>query len=440
MKKTGISKKLLSILLAVALAMSLAPAAAFASAAAPGEKALLDGDVVDPDPDSDLPYEIIFDESEKNIDLFYYYVYYFPSEYSQNDKVTIRDTATGEEVEYTYKFNDFYDSDWKTMKEHGYAMSYLWAGNYTLDMLTDDNGGKYDFFYFLYEVNEDGQPVDKDGTPLDNPRDPNVSLLGLSDVYTVQSITDKIEKTVSGVSYMVFADRADHAEAILSDPGKVPKKLTIPAKITIGGKSYPVTLIDYTCFSGAAQMTSVTIPNTMTVIRDSAFANTGLKKVSIPSSVEDIGETAFGYVITQDAETMDYDVKKVPGFTIYAKSASVGAQYAHDNGFRLITEVTAKKMRASLKAKALKKRKVRLTWKKQPYATGYQIYKANKKKGKFKRVATIKSAATTKWTSKSCSKKLKGKRLYYKIRPYTVIDGKTYYGKWSAVKRVRIRK
>lgn len=79
------------------------------------------------------------------------------------------------------------------------------------------------------------------------------------------------------------------------------------------------------------------------------------------------------------------------------------------------------------KAKAGKK-KVSLTLKKVKGATGYRIkYSANKKLKKAKIIKAKKVNVVVK-------KLKKGKKYYFKAQAYTVVKGKTYYGKWSSVK------
>ena len=66
--------------------------------------------------------------------------------------------------------------------------------------------------------------------------------------------------------------------------------VTIPSRL--GGQ--PVISIGSGAFSGYSNMTSVTIPNSVTEIEDSAFDGcSGLKSVTIPSSVTDISGSAF---------------------------------------------------------------------------------------------------------------------------------------------------
>lgn len=67
--------------------------------------------------------------------------------------------------------------------------------------------------------------------------------------------------------------------------------------------------------------------------------------------------------------------------------------------------------------------------------TGYQISRSVKKTAGYKKVG---KTAKTKWTS---SKIKKGKKTYYyKVRGYKVIEGKTYYTKWSKPVKLSIKK
>lgn len=71
---------------------------------------------------------------------------------------------------------------------------------------------------------------------------------------------------------------------------------------------------------------------------------------------------------------------------------------------------------------------------------GYQvkIYKTKKNAQKNKKAIAKKSSTKVKFTVKS--KKLKNKKkLYVRARAYVKINGKKYYGKWSKVKKVKIK-
>ena len=81
-----------------------------------------------------------------------------------------------------------------------------------------------------------------------------------------------------------------------------------------------------------------------------------------------------------------------------------------------------------------KKKSITLTFKKVKNATGYQYsYATNKKFKKAKSKTTKKLSVTI--------KKLKKKKTYYvRVRAYSVANGKKKYGKWSKIKKVKIKK
>ena len=84
--------------------------------------------------------------------------------------------------------------------------------------------------------------------------------------------------------------------------------------------------------------------------------------------------------------------------------------------------------------KNTKGKKIILKWKKVAGAKGYQLQYAASKKFKAKKT---KSTTKTKYTVK----KLKKKKTYYmRVRAYTLSNGKKVYGKWSAIKKVKVRK
>lgn len=70
--------------------------------------------------------------------------------------------------------------------------------------------------------------------------------------------------------------------------------LTIPESVTYNGTTYAVTSIDGGAFYGCNGLTSVTIPNSVTIIWPLAFYGcSGLISVTIPNSVMEVGYDAF---------------------------------------------------------------------------------------------------------------------------------------------------
>lgn len=90
--------------------------------------------------------------------------------------------------------------------------------------------------------------------------------------------------------------------------------------------------------------------------------------------------------------------------------------------------------KATVKAKAAKKSAtLTLSYKGMYEIDGYQIYKSAKKTTGFKKAATTSNA---KYTLKNLKSK---KTSYVKVRTYKVYNGKTYYGKWSKVVKVKAK-
>ncbi|MBQ2678228.1 MAG: hypothetical protein IJF96_04935 [Firmicutes bacterium] len=73
------------------------------------------------------------------------------------------------------------------------------------------------------------------------------------------------------------------------------------------------------------------------------------------------------------------------------------------------------------------KRSIRIRWAKRTGIKGYQI-RMKRAGGKYKIIKTIKNAKTTTFVKKKLKK---GKKYYFMVRTYKVVNGKTYYSKWS---------
>ncbi len=73
---------------------------------------------------------------------------------------------------------------------------------------------------------------------------------------------------------------------------------------------------------------------------------------------------------------------------------------------------------------------VTLKWEKISGASGYEIFRSTKgKAGTFDQVQTVTKGSSTKWTDKNLSKK----NYYYKVRAFSIMDGKKVYGAFSKV-------
>ena len=115
--------------------------------------------------------------------------------------------------------------------------------------------------------------------------------------------------------------------------------------------------------------------------------------------------------------------KTIEGFEVYGEFSEV--------------KTCAPKQTASAVAKAKKGKKIKVSWKKVSAANGYEVYRATKENGKYKKVKTVTKKKTVSFTDKSLKK---GKTYYYKIRAYRMIKGKKVYGPYSDIVSAKAKK
>ena len=83
-----------------------------------------------------------------------------------------------------------------------------------------------------------------------------------------------------------------------------------------------------------------------------------------------------------------------------------------------------------------KGRTITLKWNRVKGASGYKIYRATKKNGKYRLIKTITKGKTVTYKNKKLKKKT---RYYYKMRAYKIVSGKKYFSNYSAVKYKKTR-
>ena len=360
----------------------------------------------------------------------------YPTDLIYEQTITVVDDK-GVSRDFKYRLTDLYDKDWNMMVEYGFYIysSAIWEEGFEPNADAENNIGKVKSFrMFIYKTDNEGNPLDKDGNEVTIDR---AEILAATDPIRVKIFQHNPTITEKGINYTILMTSIKdgvnvYVDDSKTDPKSIKGKVTIPKEVTIKGKKYPVRVIGAPGLANCKNMTEVVLPDTITTIGIGSFVNTGLKRITIPDSVKSI----IGDSIGTYQKTADSELTTVKGFVIYAKNNPVAEDYAYSMGIKYIDGKRAKAFKTSMKAKRAKGRKAKLTWVKNKYVTGYQIYKANKKKGKYTKAATIKKPGTVKWTSK---KMKKGKRVYFKMRTYTKIGNKTFLGKWSQIKSVKIK-
>lgn len=156
---------------------------------------------------------------------------------------------------------------------------------------------------------------------------------------------------------------------------------------------------------------------------------------------------ADGYTVYRyNSKSKKYKpVKHTTARSYVGKNLKTGKTYAYKvrayrlvNGQKVYGSYSAKKSirpvpsKPALKVKA-GKRKAAAKWSKVSGADKYVLYRSTSKNGKY-----IKASITVKNKYTDTGLK-KGKRYYYKVRAYKVVDGKKVYGKTSQLKTVKVK-
>ncbi len=96
--------------------------------------------------------------------------------------------------------------------------------------------------------------------------------------------------------YRITATELEVANKVFSDQNRTAYtgSVTIPSTVTYNGKTFNVTSIGEYAFRDCSQLTSVTIPSSVTVIKGHAFYNCSqIASITLPTGVASIGEGAF---------------------------------------------------------------------------------------------------------------------------------------------------
>ena len=81
-------------------------------------------------------------------------------------------------------------------------------------------------------------------------------------------------------------------------------------------------------------------------------------------------------------------------------------------------------------------KKATLKWSKQTGATGYVVYMATSKTGKYSRIAVLKGNSAVSFTKTGLTK---GRTYYFKVAAYKTVGSSNLYGSFSSVKAVKVK-
>ena len=103
-------------------------------------------------------------------------------------------------------------------------------------------------------------------------------------------------------------------EAIIADKNSYSGSLVIPEKLYSRWGTFTITGIYASAFENCDDLTSVTIPNSITSIGNFAFSScSGLTSITIPNSVKSIGDNAFSSCTGLTSITIPNSVTSIGG-------------------------------------------------------------------------------------------------------------------------------
>mgnify|MGYP000011276057 FL=1 len=140
--------------------------------------------------------------------------------------------------------------------------------------------------------------------------------------------------------------------------------------------------------------------------------------------IKTVGKNASSY----NAKKLKAGTKYTYSVYAYKKSGNSKIKGKEKSKAFVTKPSKVKSVKTTAKSKACK-----ISWKKVAGASGYQVYMATSKKGKYKKIGDTKKLNLTKKSLK------KGKTYYFKVRAYKTLNKKKTYGAYSVKVKAKIK-
>ena len=165
----------------------------------------------------------------------------------------------------------------------------------------------------------------------------------------------------------------------------------------------------------------------------SASKTFAIKAKTTPNVKQGSGKKKLIKTVGKNASS--YSAKKLKAgtkytYSVYAYKKSGNSKIkGKEKSKAFVTKPSkVKSVKTTAKSKACK-----ISWKKVAGASGYQVYMATSKKGKYKKIGDTKKLNLTKKSLK------KGKTYYFKVRAYKTLNKKKTYGAYSVKVKAKIK-
>lgn len=144
------------------------------------------------------------------------------------------------------------------------------------------------------------------------------------------------------------------------------------------------------------------------------------------------------YIFLSGTKSKSYKVKglsagKTYTYCVKACFKDGDKEYLSKSYAKITAATSLKKPVVTLKSAS---KSVTVSVKKVSNATGYEIYMAESKNGKYKKIKTVKTTKNCTYKKKNLKK---GKTCYFKVRAYKTVGKQKVYSSYSAVKKVKVR-
>ena len=253
--------------------------------------------------------------------------------------------------------------------------------------------------------------------------------------YTTMPYTGKAQKVKLYVRDKAY--KGDFGDQFLSEDYY---KVTWKNNVNVGTATVTVTGIEG-AYQGTLTATFKIVPGSNEITASNVKKTQNTKKQTFSLGAKDLYKAKLTYKSSNKSVAVDKNgkVTVAANFTGTATITITSAASKNYKSAKKTVTVTVNPSATSFtKCSNIKTRKLDLQWKKNSYATGYEVqYSTNKTFKSGVKTKAITKASTTKYTATS----LAGKKTYYvRVRTYKTAGKKKLYSSWSAVKAVKITK